>query len=333
MVLAEGQTAFQRVMVLGSGFSKSFCPSLPTLKDLDNRIFQPLGPEFSVLEQYCHEFAGVCNHQSEYLKVEDIATAILGTQVFAGEEERLRHETLKFQLLRFIQRSMHQHHSLEPQAAQTLSRFLEQCSGGPTDAQHTLLISFNYDLLPEEQLRLCPSLQNMVIDYGMNLQGADSLGIPSLPNSYQRLHLLKLHGSLNWYRLKGATLQYDLRSACLVNAQDPAFPLFQHDNPIFIPMAHAKESYLRGSLFSLLWAKASHYLTLAKEIHFIGYGFPHTDINNMAFLLRHRERIRHVVVYEPDDPQELDRLQRLLGAQKVVNTDAQDWIQQTLLSY
>jgi len=315
--------AFQTVLVLGSGFSKSFCPSLPTLKDLDGRLFRPLGSEFAQLEQYCKDFAALCNRQSEYLKVEDIATAILSAQVFPGEEDRLRHEALKFQLLRFIQRSMRQHHPLAPEAASTLGAFLSDCAQPVSPDSRTLLISFNYDLLIEEQLRA--QKLPCEVDYGIALASAD---IPHTENvnSASTLHLLKLHGSLNWYRLKGATLLSDLRSACRIDDDDPSYPLYQHDNPIFIPMAHAKDSYLRGSLFSLLWAKAEYHLARARDIHFLGYGFPRTDINNLAFLLRHRERIRSVVVYEDDDPIELDRLRRLFGQNTVINQDARNWI-------
>jgi len=316
-------TSFRKVFVLGSGFSKSFCPSMPTLKDLNGRLFRPLGPDFELLERYCKDFTALCNQQPEYLKVEDIATAILSAQVFPSEEEQLRHETLKFQLLRFIQRSMRQHQPLASESQRILEDFLRAASNPMGQPGGTLLITFNYDLLIEEQLRQFTRPHPTFMDYGMALKAADPA--PSTATPTATLDLLKLHGSLNWYRVKGAS-QTELRSACLVNDTDPSFPLYRNDNPIFIPMAHAKDAYLRGSLFSLLWAKADYYLNLAEEIHFVGYGFPRTDINNLALLLRHRNRIRSVVVFENDDPVELDRLQRLFGSELVVNQDARDWI-------
>ena len=319
------RSAFSRVLVLGSGFSKSFCPSMPTLKDLDGRLFRPLGTGLEALESYCRQFASLCNQQGEYLKVENIATAILGTQVFASEEERLSHETVKFQLLRFIQRSMRQHHALAPEPARVLDHFLGTCANAQGVSGRTLVISFNYDLLLEESLRSGPLGDKCRVDYGIPLAPVEAPAM-ALPPSEYSLDLLKLHGSLNWYRLKGAALQNDLRSASLVEEGDASFPLYKHDNPIFIPMAHAKDTYLRGSLFSLLWAKADYYLGLAEKIHFIGYGFPRTDINNLAFLLRHRSRIGSVVVYEDDDQEELERLRRLLGEKTVVNRDALSWI-------
>lgn len=318
--------SFRKVYVLGSGFSKSLCPSLPTLKDLDGRLFRPLGSGLGQLEEYCKEFASLCNRQPEYLKVEDVATAILGVQVFPGEEDRLRHETLRFQLLRFIQRSMRQHHPLADDSARILGKFLSACvHDSEDDGDRSLVISFNYDTLLENQLRSSPPSGGCRVDYGINLVPADAQSEIRQP-SPQRLSLLKLHGSLNWYRLKGAALQSDLRSASLVEEGDASAALYQSDNPIFIPMAHAKDTYLRGSLFSMLWAKADYYLGLAEEIHYIGYGFPRTDINNLAFLLRHRTRTRSVVVFENESDPELDRLRRLLGTDRVINQDARLWL-------
>jgi hypothetical protein len=53
----------------------------------------------------------------------------------------------------------------------------------------------------------------------------------------------------------------------------------------------------------LLWSKADYYLKNAQEIYFLGYGFPKTDMNNLEFLLRHRERFKKVVVLSRRAPQ------------------------------
>jgi hypothetical protein len=90
-------------------------------------------------------------------------------------------------------------------------------------------------------------------------------------------------------------------------------------------MAHAKESFLRGSLFNLLWSKADYYLKNAQEIYFLGYGFPKTDMNNLEFLLRHRERFKKVVVFEPENSPVLERLRRLLGS-LVESRDAKEYL-------
>ena len=95
-------------------------------------------------------------------------------------------------------------------------------------------------------------------------------------------------------------------------------------------MAHAKESFLRGSLFNLLWSKADYYLKNAEEIYFIGYGFPKTDINNLEFLLRHRDRFKKVVVLDSKGWLDLQRLQKLLGNELVECSDAKVFIEKCL---
>ena len=102
--------------------------------------------------------------------------------------------------------------------------------------------------------------------------------------------------------------------------------MYQKDNPIFIPMAHAKDSFLRGSLFNVIWAKADYYLSRADEIYVIGYGFPQTDGNSFPFLLKHRTRIRNVVVFEPKKDNSIERLQRLFDKDVVVCEDAQKFL-------
>ena len=91
-------------------------------------------------------------------------------------------------------------------------------------------------------------------------------------------------------------------------------------------MAHAKESFLRGSLFNLLWSKADYYLKNAQEIFFLGYGFPKSDMNNLEFLLRHRDRFKKVVVFEREGHPDLDRLRALLGDTLVQSMDAKEFL-------
>lgn len=90
-------------------------------------------------------------------------------------------------------------------------------------------------------------------------------------------------------------------------------------------MAHAKESFLRGSLFNVLWSKADYYLKNAEEIYFVGYGFPKSDVNNLEFLLTHRERFKKVVVFEREGHPDLVRLENLLGKGLVQSMDAKDF--------
>lgn len=316
---------YRRIYVLGSGFSKSFLPSLPTLRDLNSYIPGKIPAEFPHLREYCENFLAICNGQDEYLNIETLATAILSTQIFPGEKERLYHENLRFELLRFIASVIRREDPLEPSAAEVLGRFIKACANDCGDARReTLLLSFNYDTLIERAIAMNPELSSKIsVDYGVHIEPADRSAKKT--NCEQTIDLIKLHGSLNWFPLKGVSDELDLKNVCQVETTDRSFPIYEEDTPIFIPMAHAKESFLRGSLFNLLWAKADYYLKNAEEIHFLGYGFPKTDINNLEFLLKHRDRIANVVVFENEDHPDLKRLRRLLG-KCVISRDAKDYL-------
>ena len=83
---------------------------------------------------------------------------------------------------------------------------------------------------------------------------------------------------------------------------------------------------MRGSLFNLLWSRADYYLAHAREIIFVGYGFPKTDVNNLEFLLKHRERFSTAVVFEHEGNADLERLRNLLGKDVVVDCDAKEYL-------
>lgn len=321
----QNSNTYRRIFVLGSGFSKSFLPSLPTLKDLNALIPEGIPDEFPHLKEYCRNFLALCNGEKEYLGVEQLATCILSAQIFPGERERLYQANLRFELLRFIANSIRSGKPLADDAAAVLRKFLKACiNHASAGERETLILSFNYDTLIESAIAADPELSKAVsVDYGVRIDPADRSAIRE--KCEQTIDLLKLHGSLNWFLLKGANGELDLKNICQVEPYDRSYPIYREDTPIYIPMAHAKESFLRGSLFNVLWAKADYYLKNAEEINFLGYGFPKTDVNNLEFLLRHRKRIANVVIFENEDHPHLIRLRRLLG-KCVISRDAKDYL-------
>lgn len=299
---------------------------MPTLKDLNGRIPDGIDKECASLRSYCFWLRELCKGDAEYLKIESVATNILAAQIFTGEEERLRNAELRFELLRFIAQSMRRTAPLSAEASQILSRFLQTIANDHEhSARNNLILSFNYDTLIEDQVLQDPQLsKNISVDYGVNMDRADRSARQDIRP--KTVDLLKLHGSLNWYSVKGAGEEFDLKNVCRVEPGDCSFPMYQKDNPIFIPMAHAKESFLRGSLFNVLWSKADYYLSRADEIFVVGYGFPQTDGNSFPFLLKHRDRIRKVVIFEDRDTAPQQRLERLFGKETVICEDAKSFL-------
>ena len=316
---------YRRIFVLGSGFSKSFCPQMPTLRDLNERIPFGIPDEFPHLRDYCRHFLELCNNQTDYLNIETLSTSILSAQIFPGVRESLYHSSLRFELLRFIANEIRHDKGMDAGSAAVLRKFLAGCENCPGEGvRDTLLLSFNYDTLIEDVIAADPEMSSRVaVDYGVRIDPADRSAVRA-PKSLT-IDLIKLHGSLNWYPVKGASDPLDLKNVCQVEPCDRSFPIYREDTPIYIPMAHAKESFLRGSLFNLLWSKADYYLKNAEEIYFLGYGFPKTDMNNLEFLLRHRDRFKKVVVFEHAGCAVLERLQKLLG-DLVESCDAKEYL-------
>ena len=321
----NSSNTYRRIFVLGSGFSKSFCPQMPTLRDLNERIPFGIPDEFPHLREYCRHFLELCNNQTDYLNIETLSTSILSAQIFPGVRESLYHSSLRFELLRFIANEIRHDKGMDAGSAAVLRKFLAGCENCPGEGvRDTLLLSFNYDTLIEDVIAADPDLSARVaVDYGVRIDPADRSAVRA-PRTLT-VDLIKLHGSLNWYPVKGASDPLDLKNVCQVEPCDRSFPIYREDTPIYIPMAHAKESFLRGSLFNLLWSKADFYLKNAQEIYFLGYGFPKTDMNNLEFLLRHRDRFKKVVVFEHAGCAVLERLQKLLG-DLVESCDAKEYL-------
>lgn len=319
------KNAYRRIIVLGSGFSKSFCPKMPTLRDLNELIPLGISDEFPHFREYCDRFLALCNGQKEYLNIETLATSILSAQIFPGERERLYHATLRFELLRFIANTIRHDNAMDDDSARILRNFLKRCVNASDCPRDTLLLSFNYDTLIENAIYSDEDLYHQVaVDYGVRIEPADRSAFRA--STDYTVNLLKLHGSLNWFPIKGVSDGLDLKNVCQVEPGDRSFPIYCEDTPIYIPMAHAKESFLRGSLFNLLWSKADYYLKNAEEIYFVGYGFPKTDMNNLEFLLRNRERFKKVIIYEKAGHPDLLRLESLLGKRLVICEDAKAFL-------
>lgn len=322
---SKSVNAYRRVFVLGSGFSKSFLPCMPTLNDLNALIPEGIPDEFPHFKAYCEQFLELCNGDKDYLKIERLATSILSARIFPGERERLYHASLRFEMLRFIARTIWSESMVSGEAAVILRKFLESSANEEQHGENgTLFLSFNYDTLIERAIAADPELSKLMsVDYCVRIDPADRSAHRVKRN--KTIDLIKLHGSLNWFTVKGCSEELDLNNVCQVEPEDRSFPIYSEDTPIYIPMAHAKESFLRGSLFNVLWSKADFYLRNAEEIYFLGYGFPKTDLNNLEFLLRHREKFRKVVVLGKVS-EELERLRRLFGEDVVAACDVKEFL-------
>lgn len=300
------------VFVLGAGFSKSFCPEMPTMSDLDSYLNNH--DELAFLYPALHEFIKKIRTLSkdtaqDNLNIESILTVILTKSLYKDINEKQFYEHLKEDILRFIE------HTIKD-ASKSIIRecahpILKQFVWHLINKQASI-VTFNYDDLIENSthrpIHLC------VNPYAEEINVGSPRG---------KLQLIKIHGSLDWYQTLGSS-SIELETVRVVKSNSYYRQIHQDQTPVFIPMSHNKDAFFKGSLFNTLWAMAISALKSADEIIFIGYSFPKTDINNLLDFLEFKEKIKHVIVYK-NSQQDIERLKHLFG-DRVIEKDAKEYI-------
>lgn len=322
---------FQKLYILGSGFSKSFSARMPTMQDLTDRLFELDDPEYANLTAFAWELYRKSNYLEEFKDMENLANIIFSKQIFTDFQEQLDYEKLRFELIKFIYREINQQ-ELDSSKAKTLYEFLRQ-SASPTASDHCVLLNFNYDLIIEDVLKQKARQrpEQIALKYGLQFERYEpDKTIDNTRQALRYLTMLKLHGSFNWFRAKGSTAN-DIRNIHLVHQEDSSFSIHANDIPTYIPMTNVKSQFLTGTLYNTLWAKAIDYLNNCDEIVLIGYGFPKTDLNNLGLFLDYKHKIKTINVNHPDGSEKLNRLKQAFGESVVKNQDAKTFIEEEIL--
>jgi len=332
---------YKRIFILGSGFSKSFSSDMPTIKDLTSNLFNLKPPEnnynwYKNLFNYVKTFNKICESDKDdtykIKRIENITTTIFSRMIFADKKEEEYYNKLKREILQYIYYSLNDS-TIDQDKEESAKKFLHSClkthlkssSYSNSYKGKDLIITFNYDLLLEN---LFIRKMHKRINYGVPLGQYPEILYRGDNGMPEYLLMLKLHGSFNWFKAKGAT-DINMNSVYHVEPWDEDnFVIHENDIPIFIPMAHGKELFLKGTLYNTLWVRAFNYLSKAKEIYFIGYGFPETDINNLLNFWQFKKKIKKIVVYykDKDKNKDLKRLKNLFGEDKIINKDAKQFI-------
>ncbi len=329
--------AYRRIFVLGSGFSKSFSHRMPVLKDLTDAFFSDTSQAPGSLRTYAARYYELSNHDPQVHDFESLGTLLFTKSIFQDFNEELAFLRYRTEYMKFV------HDAIvgfgpDKAALPILQAFLNRCAytpGAMSNFRDSLIITFNYDLLLEDTLgRLSLNTASNPsgpagVDYSVEFNRYSGER-PARLDSMSCVDVLKLHGSFNWFRAKGST-RNDISQIYRVEPGEPEAQLHRGDPPCFIPMSHAKQAFLEGTLFNTLWARAAMLLGEAEEIHLIGYGFPKTDLSNLLFFLDYKERIRRITVREPEGSPGLQRLRSIFGSDVVLNADAKEYVARELL--
>ena len=319
---------YKKIIILGSGFSKAVSEKMPAMKQLTAMLKKETNVQkYGALIEYVDILRDRSNDCNELTSIESISSLILGKSFFYNTSESLYFEYLKNQLLNWLFESLNREAPLiDSNKEQMTAEFVKSVSSmrSSEEQNNTLVMTFNYDLLIERLIRDVLH-DEICTDYIVKLNRYSDLSEDSSDKCERKFRYLKLHGSFNWFRSPGG-LNYNLNNIYLVKESDMERELIHHnDIPVFIPMISSKISYRQGSFYNALWNIAERYLDLCDEVSFIGYGFPVTDLDNLNFFLKYKEKIRDIVVFE-NHPALRKRLEKIFDYSEIINCDALEYI-------
>jgi hypothetical protein len=132
-------------------------------------------------------------------------------------------------------------------------------------------------------------------------------GPASPPPPQSTFHLIKLHGSINWFYSGGEQFPGEQVYFRLVDSWSPYSDMTQDVSwdgppppfdlkteikkllsdkvPLIIPPVAEKSRFYANQTIRSLWGKAREYLAQAEEIYCVGYSLPDTDLT-MKLLLQ-----------------------------------------------
>lgn len=288
-----------KVFILGAGFTKSYAPNAPLLCDDYGGI--------ELLEKF-KEFPWsrkILNlemriNSKNKVNLERLMTRLEGQMPYdfegeAREQFALLLSQLKIKLKERLER-LREGEIFENE----LENFAYYCV---ENKYHC--ITFNYDDILDEALykrKMGGSPHNSSTwhpdgGYGFFcLPAYSTVSRPSLFMDQTSMLLLKLHGSLNWRPIRGATqpfavndivhhepwLSHEQRSYYKRNTGTdfPDFIIEGHLNPepFIVPPILIKPTLVEQPILRLLWSLAYKILQEADAVFFLGYSLPITDI-------------------------------------------------------
>lgn len=292
------------VLVTGAGFTRALAPRAPLLiDDFDNDALAEKVrglPNASRLLEWERN-----RHSRGHINIERLMTRLDALMPYdyapqagnaVNEYALLLSELKRAFLARLHKARQHVIHHAE------LSRFARYCTGNGS-----CCITFNYDDFLDEALA---STHMWSSEWGYGFFCPSSFSSPTTlahsPNSFQ---LLKLHGSVNWRPKLGhsgpvavdAITHHHDWSGFVTHSPDIAGQIagqLEPESVIVLPVL-TKTNLAEQPVLRIVWSNAFSYLQRAREVTFLGYSFPSTDIASRTLFTEAlqdlpRDRIRVV---------------------------------------
>ncbi|MBI4289208.1 MAG: SIR2 family protein [Chloroflexi bacterium] len=264
------------VFILGAGFSKAVCGSMPTLEELSTKVRKKLAAQGKLPPV----LLGLGDNIELWL------TYLSQPQPWLKEYENLQNKALFLRMIEAIAGVLDA--ATREVVAQACPDWLQELIKW-WDKNRSAVITFNYDTLIEraafkagiEEMDLYPVLFNSMQREAM------------WDNSRKgTLRLFKLHGSVSWF-YSGAESFYG------ESIENPSLPAWGDSKTeseyeaglaasdkirLIAPPTTEKATYFRHESLRQIWRMASGSLRNATCVYSIGYSLPLTDLGIRFFL-------------------------------------------------
>jgi hypothetical protein len=296
----------KRVLILGSGFSKAIFPVMPLVGDLREGL-----QDIEALRQ--EPYASMASEPE-----------LLLSHLALSQPWRTTSEGLSDRAL-FVQAQTSLANQIATCEAGAFQTPTPEWAGSLLRTLHdsrTPVITLNYDTVVERLLLHFfprgPDSPNPPREYNLYDLPLSPIwaraGGGLLGTRVETFHLIKLHGSINWFYSGPEGYPGEQVYYRVVNSDSPFQDhrgrdgvgpgiecLCSDKTPLIIPPTAEKSQFYGNKTIRALWMAARTALAQAEEILCVGYSFPATDLT-MRLFLQSVARPRRVVIVNNEQP-------------------------------
>lgn len=321
-----------RVLILGSGFSKAIFPVMPLVGDLSGCLKDIEALRQEPYASMASEPELLLSHLALSQPWRTTSEGLSDRALFVQAQTRLADYIAKCEAEAF--------QASAPEWADTLLRMLH---GSPTP-----VITLNYDTVVERLLwrsfprgpdSANPPREHHLYDLPLTPIWARA-GNALLDTKVETFHLIKLHGSINWFYSGPEGYPGEQVYCRAVNTNSPSQDHRGRDGaspgieclcsdkiPLIIPPIAEKSGFYGNQTIRALWMAARTALARADEVLCVGYSLPATDLT-MRLFLQSVARPRRVVIVNRECPRSekgkelLERYKEAFPGAEEVDCDA-----------
>lgn len=325
----------KRLLILGSGFSKAISQNMPTVKELADH----LKLEEDLQREPYNKLRDDPELLFSYLSLE---------QPWNEPSEALKDRALFIRIQEFLAKFITdcEDHAFKNSIPDWSKRLVEYLHSDKIS-----VITFNYDTVLErivykiKQQKRKPEgewphefhLYGLPLSVIWSREGATLVDI-----GVETFHLIKLHGSINWFysgveEFPGEQVYYRP-----INSDSPHEdvrkhpPTAEYENKrlrkdkisLIIPPVAEKSRFYGNLTIRTLWRDARRALEEAEEIFCVGYSLPATDLTTKLFLqsVAHPKKVTIVNKEHPDSEKAQEMLKRYQEAFPAAEIDGQTFM-------